>query len=376
MSIFQLRLVLVSIGIFVVGEIHISEAQDLHHEHVQTMEHAELSNVVSLDGTKDGKFVYSCGFDPGTLICFARDVDTGKLTKTHTYQEEGLVTLDISQDEKYLAACSFSNNRLILFSRDVETGALERVSEISKDDAEFLHTPISVKLSPDSKFAYVTGSSSKRLLVFSIQDDELNFLQEHEGVEDCLDGGRIISTDPTGKYLYIASYVAGTISIFDRDEQEGHVRMLDHIMDDSIYGSLLAGVHGTAVSPDGNDLYAVSGRFSGDDAVSVFRIAEGNTLKMTQEFENGVELDGFTGGNHIGVSPDGKFVYASGATSGNLACFRRDVESGRLEFVQYLDVEGSPQLGMTAGVYVSDDSQFVYVAGEGDGKIYVFKRQD
>lgn len=374
MSIFRILLLLGFIGISLswIGD---SNSQEIRHEHLQTVEDDELKNVVSIGGTRDGKFVYSCGFDPGALICFERDTETGKLTKRHSYPIPGLVTLDISEDQKYLATCSFQGNSLTLFSRNEESGALEKLSEVSQEDVELLHTPISVELSTDSKFAYLSCSSSKSLLVFSIIDGELEFLQAEEGIEDCLDGARFLATVPSEKSFYLASYLAGTISIFSRDEETGRVELQDHIMDDSIYAALLDGVHGLTVSPDGNDLYAVSGRFSGDDAVSVFRIQEDKTLKMTQEFENGVELDGFTGGNHIGVSPDGKMVYASGATSGNLACFERDLESGKLRFIQYLEIDGTSQLGMTAGIYVSQDSKFIYVGGEGDGKIYVFQRQ-
>lgn len=353
-----------------------SVAQEFEHEHVQSVSDPELRNVVVVDGTKDGEFVYSCGFDPGFLVCFSRDAETGKLTRLHQYEEGGVLSLDISEDQKYLVTCSINRNKLVLFRRNVDTGALERLHEVTRRSVKQLHSPISVKFGSDSKFVYVTCASTGCLSVFSIVDDKLEFLQAHEGVEECLAGSRVLAMDPTRTYLYVASRNAGTISVFDRDEDAGHVRMLSHIMDDSIYGSLLEGVHGCAVCPEGKFLYAVSGRFSGDNAVSVFSISEDHKLKMVQEFENEVELDGFTGGNHVAVSPDGKSVYASGATSGNLAYFRRDPETGKLEFVEYLKVDGKEQLGMTAGIFVSSDNKFVYISGEGEGKIYVFKRSE
>ena len=370
------KFALMFVFVFVLSLSHVGGlvAQEFEHEHVQSAVDPELKNVVVIDGTKDGKFVYSCGFDPGFLVCFSRDPESGELTKLYQYEQGGVLSLDISSDQKYLVTCSINEHNLVLYRRDTENGELERLNEITSESAEPLRSPISVKFGSDSKFVYVTCASTGRLAVFSIVDDEFEFLHAHEGVEDCLAGSRVVAMDPTKKYLFVASRVAGTISVFDRDEETGHVRMLSHIMDDSIYGSLLEGVHGCMVCPEGKFLYVVSGRFSGDNAVSVFSISEDHKLKMVQEFENEVELEGFTGGNHIAVSPDGKSVYASGATSGNLAYFQRDPESGKMEFVEYLKIDGNEQLGMTAGIFISSDSKFVYVAGEGDGRVYVFKR--
>jgi 6-phosphogluconolactonase (cycloisomerase 2 family) len=352
-----------------------SFCQEIRHEHVQTVEDESLSNVVAVQGTPDGKFVYTCGFDPGTLVCFSRNQETGELTKVHQYDEDGLVDLVVSPDGKYLITNSFMSHSVILYRRDLETGELEKTSTISQQEYELMNTPVSVRFSPDGKFAYTSASGTGRLLVLEI-DDEANMkvIQEHAGEEDCLAGGRVISMDSAGKFIYIASHTAGTITMFERDPETGKVELFKHIMDDSIYGALLAGAHGTVLSADGKSLYLVSGRFNGDDAITAFRVKEDGNIKMIQEFENGVELEGFTGGNHIAVSPDGAFVYASGATSGNLAVFKRSTETGKLEFVNYLEVEGSSQLEMTAGIHVSSDNQFVYVGGEGSSKVFVFKR--
>ncbi len=68
----------------------------------------------------------------------------------------------------------------------------------------------------------------------------------------------------------------------------------------------LAGAMAVAVSPDGRHVYVSAGRFGGDDAVIVFRLAGHGRLAVIQEFlDGGGELQGFLGGNELAVSPDG-----------------------------------------------------------------------
>ena len=85
--------------------------------------------------------------------------------------------------------------------------------------------------------------------------------------------------------------------------------------------------------------------------------------------------DRFEGGNLVKVSPDEKYVYATGALSSNIASFQRDTSSGKLTFDSYLEVDGDEDLQMTSGIHVSGDNRFVYVGGEAAGRIYVFERK-
>ena len=144
--------------------------------------------------------------------------------------------------------------------------------------------------------------------------------------------------------------------------------------DDSDDASQLEGATSTACSPDGNYLYVVSGRFRGDNAVSVFEIGEEGRLKLLQELVNETDLTDFLGGNHVAVSPDGQFVYASAAKSNNVACFKRNLDDGTLEFDSYLEIDGESNLGTTAGIHVSQDNRFVFIAGEARKSVYVFER--
>jgi 6-phosphogluconolactonase (cycloisomerase 2 family) len=132
---------------------------------------------------------------------------------------------------------------------------------------------------------------------------------------------------------------------------------------------------GVAVSRDGRSVYVNSGRFEGDNAVSAFRIGDDGRLKLIQEFINGQgRLNGFEGGNHLGITPDGLNVYAAANRSGTVACFRRDPGSGQLTLMETIS-DGAPgnELG-AVGISISPDGQFVYVPAEDGRAISVFRR--
>jgi len=74
------------------------------------------------------------------------------------------------------------------------------------------------------------------------------------------------------------------------------------------------------------------------------------------------------------VSPDGRNVYAAATRSASVASFRRDPESGKLTCRATIPdcAEGGPN--GAAGIDISPDSQFVYVATEDKSVISIFER--
>ena len=143
---------------------------------------------------------------------------------------KGVICLDISKDQEWVAACSYNTSRVFLFRRNLENGELTQVSQIKGDGEEVtgLGLPISVKLSPDAKFIYVANGIGS-LTVFSIVDDKINFLQRHIGLEGEIDGCRVMSTNPEGTHFFIPCDTSHSLAVFDRDPEEGHVRVLQDL---------------------------------------------------------------------------------------------------------------------------------------------------
>ncbi len=348
-----------------------SLAQEYRHDHIQTVSDEQLSSIIHIEATEDGKKVYTVGFAPGYLLCFDCDLQTGKLTKAHSLLKSQIVSLDISDDQQWIATCC-SVGKVSLYRRDQQTGAVDLAHEVMYPQMDQAQQTFSAKFSPDAKYIYV-ACRSDRVLVLRVDDDKMILHQQQNGAGNCLDKCQIVTRNPAGTLVFVSSSDASTISVF-KPEEDGRLRLLSYTKDNSLHAALLEGVHGIDVSADGKHLYVTSGRFGGDNAVSGFLINVDGSLKKVCEMENGIEIEGFEAGHFVKVSPDGRFVYASGTKSKNLACFRRDMETGKLQFQEYLSIGGNSEIGRTAGIGFSAGGEYVYVAIESRSRIEAFRR--
>lgn len=215
------------------------------------------------------------------------------------------------------------------------------------------------------------------MTTFRIKEGKLEMVASDPGKDGCYAGARGMAMHPSGKTLFVACRTAGTLVVANRDVETGKTTVRQVIKDEEgdVHG--LAGVMGVVVSQDGRFVYVSSGRFTGDDAVSAFQAGADGRLILVQEFVNEKEeLRGFEGGNHLGLSHDGLFLYAAGTRSGTVACFGRSPLSGRLAYLDTIPDggDGGP-LGATSAV-VSPDNRFVYVPTEDKKSISVFERVD
>ena len=377
------RLVLILpllIGLSADALLHAQQLQAPSHTHVQTLSDDNLNGLVSLVGSADGKFLYGAALGSKKLVTLSRDPKTGKAEVIDSIGDlSGAVCLAISKDQKWVVFTGCQSSLVTLYSRNAETGKLTEVSRQTQgmDGVDGLSFPISVTISPDSKFVYVTNDSGMgSLTAFSIENDKLKFLQRNDGVDGCMKGARLIAVDPDGEFLFVACRTANCLTVFDRDVESGKLRFLHELPDGEERCNLLAGVHGVVCSSDGRHLYATSGRWGQDQGISVFEILQREVLELVQELEGGEDLKTLSGGNFIDISPDGKFVYATGFKSKNAICLKRDAKSGELKYLYDLEADGTTQLGPTADIFVSSDNRFVYIAHEGQkNQLHVFERK-
>jgi 6-phosphogluconolactonase (cycloisomerase 2 family) len=155
-------------------------------------------------------------------------------------------------------------------------------------------------------------------------------------------------------------------------------------------GTALAGPRGTALSPDGKNLYVADvfgvAIFNRDTSTGTLSQLAGTAGCVTEDGSSGACADGTAvgGGSGVAVSPDGNNVYLAGSSDA-VAIFKRDTTTGAL--TQLTGTAGCVSQTGTGGACVdgkaldfanspavSADGKNVYVGSRQSNAVAVFRR--
>lgn len=188
-----------------------------------------------------------------------------------------------------------------------------------------------------------------------------------------------LAVSPDGRYLYGVGATDDAVVVFQRDPATGRLIYIESRREGDQQAGDTGPISGlttplrTALSPDGLQLYTISGQ---DGAVAVFS-RDSATGRLT--YQQTIAASGVTLARAMGFSPDGAYLYVAGDDSGStgrLEVFKRDALSSDLTFVGAYSnhTAGIDGMGGAAAVVVSPDGQHVYVSGTADDGIAVFSR--
>lgn len=172
---------------------------------------------------------------------------------------------------------------------------------------------ISADLGTDELWFYKLNTEAKKL-----EPEEPRKIALQNGA-----GPRHIAFNPDGESFYVLNELNNTVTRFIR-ENAGYIKKESlSTLDENFNGSSSAAdIH---CSSDGKFLY-VSNR--GEDSIAVFKIADDGSLENKSTFSvHGKHPRNFK------LSPDEKFVIVANRDTNNIVSFKRDVESGSLEYV-------------------------------------------
>lgn len=297
---------------------------------------------------------------------------------------DGLDTVQatvVSPDGKHVYAAGAADNGVAAFSRAAATGLLSFI-EVEKDGVgsnDGLAGAAGVAVSPDGKHVYVAGETDDAIAVFS-RDAVTGALtwvemkKDGVGGVDGLDGARGVAVAPDGRHVYAVGAVDNALAVFSRNATTGALTFLETKKDGVGGVDGLAGARAVAVSPDSRVVLVAS---NVDDAVASFlRNRSTGLLTWVEREKDGVGLNGLDGATALAFGPRGDSVYVAGAVDNAVVAFTVDGATGALSYMEteFDNTSGADGLLGARGVTVSPDGRYVWVSGADENEIAVFQR--
>ena len=237
------------------------------------------------------------------------------------------------------------------------------------DTVSGVENPSYLYLSPDNRALYAVNeladSSDATVSSYSFNPEsgEIGFLgrQSSRGGAPCY-----VSTDKTGKAVFAANYVGGSLAMYPVSEDgalEEPKTVIEH-EGSSVNESRQESphVHCTIISPDNTMLFAVD---LGTDRVTGYAFdAENNTMAAEPAILYQTEKG--AGPRHLTFHPNGEYAYLVNELNGTVEAF--NYAGGSLEAIQNVGTLPENYEGAVSGadIRVSPDGRFLYVSNRED----------
>jgi 6-phosphogluconolactonase (cycloisomerase 2 family) len=184
----------------------------------------------SLAIAPDGRHVYVAGFDASALAAFERDPGTGRLRRTAILRDAddpghaltNAASVAVSPDGRRVAVASYGENALELFARDPDTGALTRLAtaHAGVDAPVRLKKPLGVAFSPSGSEVYAAAADPGSLVAFDVSGDGLRPVSvHHDAGTDAVTEACAVAISPDGAHVYVAGYGHNAIALFRRGKR-------------------------------------------------------------------------------------------------------------------------------------------------------------
>ncbi len=310
-------------------------------------------------------FLYLSLQEDDRVVIFQIHRESGRLEEQGSLQVEGSpACLTLHPNGRNMYVAQRSARTISSLQVDRETGMLKILNTIPS------HNPVYLSTDRSGRFLLAAFNQKQpglenqmKAAIYRIRDDGK---LEPKVVQEILTGLKphSITTDPSNRFLYLPCTDAEYIMQFKFDPNSGTVTPLKPSYQETPQGTgpRHFDFHGSM-----DVIYFVN---ETNGSVTGCRIGEEGTLDPFQTISTLPE--NFTGSNisaDIHLTPDNRFLYATNRRDENsIAGYRVDQESGELKRIGIWPTERMPR-----EFDIDPSGRYLYAAGEGSGNLAVYR---
>jgi 6-phosphogluconolactonase len=279
------------------------------------------------------------------------------------------------KNENYLLIGTYTNGKsegVYVYRFNSETGDFDSVSMIKTSNPSYL------AISPDEKFVYAVNEGADKgnggritAFAFNKTDGTLSLIdqQPSAGDDPCY-----VSVDKTNKWITIANYTSGTLSVLPI-KANGGLDQATTVIQQTGYSvntdrQTSPHMHCAIFSKDNKYLFAAD---LGTDKVMAYSFDE-KTGKLAEAASPFVMTKAGAGPRHLTFHPNNKFAYLIEELTGTISVY--SYKNGAFALLQNASALPPDYMGEigSADIHVSADGKFLYASNRGESNtIAIYK---
>ena len=279
------------------------------------------------------------------------------------------------KNENYLLIGTYTSGKsegVYVYRFNSETGDFDSVSMIKTSNPSYL------AVSPDEKFVYAVNENADKgsggkvsSFAFDKQQGKLSFIdqQPSAGDDPCY-----VSVDKKNKWITVANYTSGTLSVLPIKDNGG-LDPATTVIQQTGYSvnterQTSPHMHCAIFSNDNKYLFAAD---LGTDKVMVYSFDE-KTGKLTDATSPFIMVKAGAGPRHLTFHPNNKYAYLVEELTGTISAY--SYKNGTFALLQNASALPPDYMGSigSADIHVSADGKFLYASNRGESNtIAIYK---
>jgi 6-phosphogluconolactonase len=274
--------------------------------------------------------------ETGGVSAFAIDRATGKLQALGQQSSEGGSPAHLSVDKsgRNVLVANYGGGSVVVLPINTKDGKLRSGSSFVQHKGHSVNQnrqkephAHSITTDPSGRFAYVADLGLDWIVIYQL-DERKGLLTLNEPPNAKVEPGagpRHFSVHPSGRFGYVINELNCTVTAFTRDINYGGLKELQTVSALPPNVQLQQGFSGAEleIHPSGGYLYT---SIRGHNSISVFSIDQ-NSGRLT--YVDNTPTQGNTP-RGFGIDPQGKFLIAGNQNSDNVVAFRIESSNGKL----------------------------------------------